>query len=394
MMKLDTILAQGGSRFDKQTGAVSTPVYQSSTYQHPSIGKNYGYDYSRSENPTRLSLEQTIALAEGGAQGYAFSSGMAAVASLFMLLRPGDHVVCCDDIYGGTYRFFEQYVEECGIVIDYIDPTDLNAFKEAINDKTKMIFIETPSNPMMKITDIKGVGKIAKEKGILFVVDNTFMSPYLQRPLEMGADIVLHSGSKYLGGHNDVIAGLIVTKTEELGEKIYFYLNCAGAILAPMESWLLLRGMKTLSVRMQRAEQNATALAHWLQEHPQVEKVFYPGLSNHPQHALAEKQQDGFGAMLSFSVKDPKLVPAILHKVKVFIFAESLGGVESLITYPLTQTHGDIPSDVREKLGITDTLLRVSVGIEDINDLKNDLNQAMEQTGDDYALRNEDLTYR
>ncbi len=394
-MKLDTILAQGGSRFDKQTGAVNTPIYQTSTYQHPSIGKNYGYDYSRSGNPTRLSLEQTIALAEGGAQGYAFSSGMAAVASLFMTLRPGDHVVCGDDIYGGTFRFFNKYVAECQIAIDYVDSTNLHAIEKAVNENTKMLFIETPSNPMMKLTDIKAVGKIANKNKILFVVDNTFMSPYLQRPLEMGADIVLHSGSKYLGGHNDVIAGLIVTKTDELGEKIYFYLNGAGSILAPMESWLLLRGMKTLGVRMNRAEQNAQALAEWLKLHPQVVKVFYPGLEEHPQHQLAKKQQKGFGAMLSFRVKDAKMVPAILHRLKVFIFAESLGGVESLMTYPLTQTHSDVPPDVREKLGITDTLLRVSVGIEDIGDLKADLEQALQPlTGDDYALRDDDLTYR
>ncbi|MFZ3172609.1 MAG: PLP-dependent aspartate aminotransferase family protein [Carboxydocellales bacterium] len=377
-MKLETRLVQTGVKWDTRTGAVSMPIYQSATFQHPRLGESTGFDYSRSGNPTRQVLEEAIAAAESGQRGLAFASGMAAITTLLYLFRPGDHLIVSDDLYGGTYRLFEQIFNNFGLEFTFVDTSDLTAVEAKLKQNTKAVFIETPSNPLMKITDIRGITTLAKSKNLLTIVDNTFMTPFFQRPLELGADIIIHSGTKYLGGHNDLVAGLLVTGDQALGDKLYFYQNATGAILGPQDCWLLIRGLKTLGIRLERQQENALLLAQRLQQHLAIEQVFFPGLADHPGHQLHLSQATGYGGMLAFKVKRPELVPRILERIKLIAFAESLGGVETLITYPTVQTHADIPQEIREAKGISNTLLRLSVGIEAVGDLIEDLEQAIE----------------
>jgi cystathionine gamma-synthase len=375
--KIETTAVHGSKGFDPVTGAISFPIYQSATFRHPGINESTGYDYSRLQNPTREELEGTVAKLEGGYSALAFSTGLAAITAVMSLFKSGDHVVVSDDLYGGTYRLFKDIYVHYGIEADLIDTTNSDNIKKYIRNNTKAIFIETPSNPMMKVTDIQEVSRIAKEHGLLLIVDNTFLTPYFQKPIELGADIVLHSGTKFLGGHNDTLAGFAVVSNEELNTKLRFYQKSTGAVLAPFDSWLILRGIKTLHIRMKRQEENALEIAKWLKEHEAVDKVYYIGLPDHEGYEVSKKQGSGFGAMISFTVKDKDLVPRILKSIKVITFAESLGGVESLMTYPKLQTHADIPQEVREDIGITDYLLRLSVGIENIEDLIEDLQNAL-----------------
>ena len=373
MEKLETILAQAGSRWDVRTGAVSMPVYHSSTFRHPALGQSTGFDYSRTSNPTRLVLEELLAKIDGGVRGFAFASGLAAIDAVIRLFQPGDKILATEDLYGGTFRLFEKLFRPYGIETVYVNTADTAAVAAAFDARTKAVFLEVPSNPLLNVADIRAIAEIAKKHGALTVVDNTFMTPFWQRPLELGADIVVYSGTKYIGGHDDVVAGLVTTNRAELAEKIGFVQNAAGAILGPQDAWLLLRGLKTLPLRLERQAANAQHLAEWLARHPRVTKVFYPGLVAHPGHAVQKKQASGFGAMIAFEVADPARIPQILAGVKVFLFAESLGGVESLITFPVAQTHADIAPEIRARLGISDRLLRLSVGVENVADLERDL---------------------
>ncbi len=374
---MNTRVVHGCKGYDPQTGAISIPIYQSATFRHPGLYQSTGYDYSRLQNPTREELENTIAALENGRYGLAFSTGMAAVSAVVHLFSPGDHIIVSDDLYGGTYRLFEEIYSKYGLEFSYVDTSNPDEIIKALKVNSKAFFIETPSNPMMKVADIRAISKLAKERGMLHIVDNTFLTPYYQRPLELGADIVLHSGTKYLGGHNDTLAGLVVVNDDILSEKLKFTQKSEGAVLAPFDSWLILRGIKTLAVRMERQQQNAIQIANWLKTQKNVLKVFYVGLPEHEGYEISKAQASGFGAMISFYVRDKTLVEQVLERVKVIIFAESLGGVESLITYPAVQTHAAIPEEIRNKLGVTDTLLRLSVGIEDVNDLLADLEQSL-----------------
>ncbi|HWR43918.1 PLP-dependent aspartate aminotransferase family protein [Sporomusa sp.] len=379
-MKFATKVVQAGLVTDKTTGAISTPIYQTATFRHPELGRSTGYDYSRTQNPTRKAVEEAIAVLEDGHAGFAFSSGMAALTSVLMLYRPGDHIIITEDCYGGTYRILDKMFTQFGLTATFVDTGDITQVQQAILPATKAILLETPTNPLMKIADIKAIVDLARkssETPIHVIVDNTFLSPYFQRPLALGADIVVHSGSKYLSGHNDLICGLVVAKDAALCERIGFVQNAAGAILGPQDSWLLLRGMKTLALRLRQHEENALAVAKWLTSHPSVTKVYYPGLPDHPGKEIQDAQATGYGGMLSFVVDHPRLPAQVLRKVKVLQFAESLGGVESLITFPAIQTHADIPADIRQRLGISDCLLRLSVGIEDVEDIIEDLAQAL-----------------
>jgi cystathionine beta-lyase/cystathionine gamma-synthase len=376
-LSIETILAQAGSRWDDKTGAVSMPVYQTATFRHEALGKSTGYDYSRSGNPTRTVLEETVARIEGGAQGLAFSSGMAAIDCILRLFRPGDTIVASADPYGGTFRLLDKVYREIGVDIVFVDTSDIGLVRKALDKRPKAILVESPTNPLLKVADIRAIAHAANERDVLFVVDNTFLTCWFQRPLALGADVVIYSATKYLSGHNDVLAGLLVTKSKELGERLYFYQNSVGAVLGQWDCWLVLRGLKTLPLRLDRQQQNARAIAEWLDNRPQVARVLYPGLENHPSHGLLKSQASGFGSIVSFEVKDPGIVPHILEAVKVFLFAESLGGVESLITFPAAQTHADMGPEVRDKLGINDCLLRLSVGIEAEEDLIADLAQAL-----------------
>lgn len=376
--RLETLITQAGSAHSDPTGAVSVPIYQTAIFRHPGPGRSTGYDYSRSANPTRTALEQAIAQLEGGKRGLAFASGMAAITALAMLFRSGDHLVVSDDLYGGTYRLFEQVLTPLGISATYVDTSDPGAVESAIRlDATRAIFVETPTNPTMKISDLSALAGLARDRGLLTLVDNTFMTPYLQRPLELGCDVVVHSASKYLGGHNDLIAGLLVAREAALGEQLAFLQNATGGVLGPQDSWLLLRGMKTLAVRLDRQQQNAARIADWLSKHPGVERVCFPGLAGHAGADVHSRQASGPGGMVAFYLRDPAMVPEVLAKVRVISFAESLGGVESLITFPAVQTHADVPVEVRERLGVNDRLLRLSVGIEAVEDLIADLEQAL-----------------
>ena len=376
-MKFQSKVVQAGVKTDEKTGAISTPIYQTATFRHPELGRSTGFDYSRTSNPTRLALEQTIADLEGGAGGYAFSTGMAAVTAVLMLYRTGDHLIAVEDCYGGTYRVLERIFSQFGVTVSFVDGSCLTEVAAAIRPNTKAILIETPTNPLLKIVDVRKIVKLAKQHHLQTIVDNTFLTPYCQRPLELGADLVIHSGTKYLGGHNDVLSGLVVAKEPELAERVRFIQNSTGAVLSPFESWLLLRGIKTLAVRMDRHNHNALIVARWLTQHPHVKRVYYPGLPDHPGRAVHESQASAYGGMLSFVVDDSRLVPQVLKRVELIQFAESLGGVESLITFPAVQTHADVPVDVRERLGISDCLLRLSVGIEDAQDIIDDLAQAL-----------------
>jgi cystathionine beta-lyase/cystathionine gamma-synthase len=372
-MKQATLLAQAGSRWDTRTGAVSMPIYNSSTFRHNGLGNSTGYDYSRTANPTRCVLEELIAQMEGGVRAFAFASGLAAIDAVIRLFKPGDKLLVTEDLYGGTFRLLEKLVRPLGIETIYINTTDIALVKKTLKEGIRAVFLESPSNPILNIADIQKIAAAAKDYGALTIVDNTFLTFYNQRPLELGADIVVYSASKYIGGHDDVIAGIAVASNQELAEKIAFLQNAAGAVLGPNDSWLLLRGIKTLPLRLEKQQQNSQALAEWLEKHSRIMRVYYPGLPNHPGHKLLKRQASGFGAMISIEIEDARRIPDILANVKVFIFAESLGGVESLITYPAVQTHADIEPAVRERLGINDRLLRLSVGVEDFDDLQKDL---------------------
>ena len=359
------------------TGAVSFPIYQTSTFRHIELGKSTGFDYSRLLNPTRQELERTVAMLEEGEYGFAFSSGQAANMALFTWLNPGDHLILMDDLYGGTYRIATTIFGKYGIEYDFVDMSDIEAVKAKIKPNTKMLFIETPSNPLMKVADIAALSELAHKNGAISVVDNTFLTPYFQRPLTLGADVVVHSGTKYLGGHNDILAGFAIVNDPELAEHFKVQTKSHGNQLAPLDSWLLIRGIKTLHLRMDRHNENAYKVAHWLRNHPKVEKVYYVGFEDHPGYEITKKQTSGFGGMISFAVDSEETVKKIFNNIEMIIFAESLGGTETLVTYPTTQTHEDTPLDVKEALGITTKFIRISIGIEDVNDIINDLDQAM-----------------
>lgn len=376
-MRAKTKLIHGGIVGDATTGAVSTPIYQVSTYKQQSVGQFNGYEYSRTGNPTRHALEVLISDLEGGKAGFAFGSGMAAISSVMMLFSKGDHIVLTDDVYGGTYRVITKVLNRFGISATFVDSSDITKVDEAIKENTKAIFLESPTNPLLKITDIEAVTKLAKEKGLLTIVDNTFMTPYFQRPIAQGADIVLHSATKYIGGHSDVVAGLVVVATEKLAEDLHFIQNSVGAILGPQDSWLLIRGIKTLGLRMEEHNVNAQKIAEFLDGHAAVGKVYYPGLKTHPGRELMTRQATGFGGMISFDVGSEKKADELLAKLRYFTLAESLGAVESLISIPARMTHASIPRERRLQLGITDGLVRISVGIEDVEDLLEDLAKAL-----------------
>ena len=364
---------------DKLTGAVSTPIYQTSTFVQEGPGVNKGYDYARSNNPTRKVLEDLIANLENGSGGYAFASGLAAIDAVLKLLKSGDEILAVDDIYGGAFRLFTHIYEKFGIKITYIDTTEVENVSEFITLKTKLVWLETPTNPTLKISDIKAISTIAQEFGALVVVDNTFASPVLQKPLKLGADIVIHSATKYLSGHSDVIAGLVVTKTEKLGEQIKFIQNASGGILSPQDSWLTIRGVQTLGLRIEKQCENAFAIARYLTSCEIVDKVHYPGLSGHKNHEVAKRQQSGFGGIVSFSLKDDNAFAAIkfVKATKLFQLAESLGGTKSLLCHPATMTHKSTPQDIRRKAGVQDSLIRLSCGLENAEDLVNDIDQAL-----------------
>jgi len=377
-MEFDSKVVHGALGCEPLTGAVSMPIFQTATFRHEELGKSTGFDYSRLSNPTRLELERTMAILEGGIEGFAFSSGQAANMAVFSLLEPGDHVILSDDIYGGTFRIIDSVFGKYGIKHTYVDMSDLEAVKSVITPDTKMFFVETPTNPMMKVADIAKIAEIAKSIKALLVVDNTFLTPYFQKPLKLGADIVTHSSTKYLGGHNDTISGIVVVKdSQELAEKIHVHIKSHGSQLAPLDSWLILRGIKTLTVRMDKHNSNAMKVATWLRSQKKVKEVYYVGFEDHKDYAVTKKQTSGFGGMVSFSVDSPETVKKILKGIDMIMFAESLGGTESLITYPTTQTHEDTPKDIKEKLGITEEFLRMSVGIENPDDIILDLDRAM-----------------
>jgi cystathionine beta-lyase/cystathionine gamma-synthase len=375
-MNIATQAVQIGLEWDSRTGAVTVPIYQTATFRHPELGQSTGYDYSRSGNPTRQALEAGIARLDGASRGFAYSSGMAAITSILLLFKQGDHLIVTEDLYGGTYRLFEQIFSQYGLEFTYVDTSDSRLVEEAIRPNTKGFFVESLTNPMLKVADIRALAAISKKRGLLCIVDNTFLTPYLLKVLDLGADIALYSGSKYLSGHNDTICGLVTVKDPELAERVYFLQNGAGAVLGPQDSWLTIRGMKTLSIRLDRQQQNALRIASWLKSNPQVSRVFYPGLEDHPGHGLMKEQGRGFGAMIAFEVHSPELVKKLLLKTELISFAESLGGVETLITFPAVQTHADIEPEKRELLGINNRLLRLSVGIEDVDDLIADLQNA------------------
>lgn len=378
-MNLRTKMIHGGISTDETTGAVSVPIYQVSTYEQIALGQPKGYEYSRSGNPTRFALEELVKELEDGVKGFAFSSGLAAIHAVFSLFKNGDHVLIGDDVYGGTYRLLSQVFSKQGISFSIVDMQNLPAVAENIQENTVAFLLESPSNPLLKITDIHALATLAKEHHLLTIVDNTFATPYHQQPLNLGADIVVHSGTKYLGGHSDVVAGLAVTNQSELAEKIAFLQNAIGSVLGPQDSWLLQRGIKTLALRMDAHEKNAFAVAHFLNAHPAVAKVYYHGLATHPNHEIAKKQMTGFGGMVSFELKEEKLTKPFVESLKLFTLAESLGGVESLVEVPAIMTHASIPAEQRKKSGISDGLVRLSVGIEAEEDLLNDLQQAFEQ---------------
>ncbi|MGB0885745.1 MAG: cystathionine gamma-synthase [Chitinophagales bacterium] len=378
-MKFGTKAIHAGVKPDPATGAIMTPIYQTSTYVQEAIGVNKGYAYSRSGNPTRNALENSIAALENGSYGACFGSGMAAIDCVLKMLKPGDEVISTDDLYGGSYRIFKTIFEKYGIKFHYVNMLDVKQVESKINQNTKLIWVETPTNPMMNIIDIKAIAKLCKNKKIILAVDNTFATPYLQKPLELGADIVMHSVTKYLGGHSDVVMGALVTKNDDIAKEMYHIQNASGAVTAPMDSFLVLRGIKTLHLRMQRHCENGAKIAAFLNEHPKVENVYWPGLKTHKNHLIAKEQMSNFGGMISFSLKGNNIEDAkkIVTSTKYFVLAESLGGVESLIGHPATMTHASIPKNVREKSGIVDSLIRLSVGVEDVTDLIEDLNNAL-----------------
>jgi O-succinylhomoserine (thiol)-lyase len=377
-MKFSTKAIHAGQEPDPTTGAIMPPIFQTSTYAQNGLGDHKGYEYSRSHNPTRTVLEECIAALEDGKFGLAFASGMAAETAILSLLSAGDHLVACDDLYGGSYRIFERVMRRYNVETSYVPASNIAAYEQAIRPNTKIIWLETPTNPLLRLIDIQAIAEIAHRHNILVVVDNTFASPYFQQPLKLGADIVVHSTTKYINGHSDVIGGALVLNNEEVYESIKFYENAAGNVPSPFDAWLTLRGIKTLAVRMRQHDENARTVAKFLAEHPRVEKVYYPGLPSHPDYELAKRQMSGFGGMVSFQFKGVYAdVDKLVRRFKVISLAESLGGVESLVCHPVSMTHGSIPKEIREARGLTDTLLRLSVGIEDAEDLLADLQQAL-----------------
>jgi cystathionine beta-lyase len=378
-MKTGTKFIHAGMEPDPSTGAIMTPIYQTSTYVQEAPATHKGYEYARSQNPTRAALEAAYAAIENGKFGLAFSSGVAATDAVIKLLSPGDEVICGNDMYGGTYRLFTKVFEKFGIRFHYVNMQDVNNIRQYINANTKLIWAETPTNPLMNICDIAGLASIAKEHKILLCVDNTFASPYLQTPLDLGADIVMHSATKYLGGHSDVIQGALMMNSQELKDQLYFIQKSCGAVPGPMDCFLVLRGIKTLHLRMQRHSENGRQIAQWLQTHPKVGKVYWPGFEDHPNHVIAKKQMRDFGGMISFELKNDSVEEAkrVLSSTKLFSLAESLGGVESLINHPASMTHASIPREERIKNGLSDSLIRLSVGVEDAEDLMEDLQQAI-----------------
>ena len=375
--QLATQLVQLGVGHDQKSGGISFPIYPSATYRHPALGESTGYDYTRSGNPTRQLLEESCAQLDGGARGLAFASGMAALTTLFLHFDHGDHLIVSQDLYGGTYRVLEQIFTKFGLNVSYVDTRDCALVATAVTPTTRALLVETPGNPLLGVADLQALGELCRAKNLLFIVDNTFLTPVLQRPFDFGADICVYSATKYFGGHNDLCAGVLVARTPEMGERLYFLQNSTGAILPPQDCWLLLRSLKTLALRLERHCANALKLAYWLQGHPKVKAVYYPGLETDPGYELSCRQTHGFGGMLSFRVDTPARARHVLKKIRLISFAESLGGVESLLTLPSVQTHGDIPETERQRLGICDSLLRLSVGIEDVADIMNDLEQAL-----------------
>lgn len=376
-MGFSTIAIHAGNDPDSATGAVSVPIYQTSTYAQDGLGEHKGFEYARTQNPTRSALEANIAALEGAKFGFAFASGMAAIDATLKLVVSGDHVLLGDNTYGGTFRLFDKVLKHYGIEFDLVDTTDISSVEQSFKPNTKMVFVETPTNPVMSVTDLKAVSELAHARGAKVVCDNTFMSPYLQRPIDFGVDIVVHSTTKYLNGHSDSVGGFVALNDERDAEHVQFIQNSVGAILSPFDSFLVLRGTKTLAVRMDAHDKNGREVANFLTEHPKIQKVYYPGLASHPQHELAKKQQSGFGGMVSFETGSLENAKAVLENVRLCTLAESLGGVETLISHPASMTHASVPADKRESLGITDGLVRISVGIEDVEDIIADLDQAL-----------------
>lgn len=377
-MGFSTDCIHAGQEPEPVTGAVSVPIFQTSTYVQPRLGEHKGYEYARTKNPTRSALEANLAALERGKHAHCFASGMSATDTIFRMLKSGDHVVAAENMYGGSYRLFSKVYEKFGLQFTYVDTSNLDAVRGAIQPDTKILFLETPTNPMMTISDIAGCSAIAHEKGVLVVVDNTFCSPYLQRPIELGADLVIHSTTKFLNGHSDSVGGVVISNSDEIAEQIGFLQNAVGAILSPFDSWLVLRGVKTLAVRMKRHEENGMAMANYLANHPKVKKVNYPGLPEHPQHELAKRQMNGFGALISFELGSLENAAAFLNRVRLCSLGESLGGVETLISHPESMTHASVPIETRKRLGISPGLVRISVGIEEVEDLIADVENAFD----------------
>ncbi|MBS1154546.1 MAG: cystathionine gamma-synthase [Proteobacteria bacterium] len=377
MPKIETLLAQAGRCQDARTGAISTPIYQSATFEHPALGQSTGFDYSRSANPTRSVVEQTIAALDHGCAGFAFASGLAALNTVFSLFSSGDHLVVAEGCYGGSSRLLDQVFSRFGLSVSYVAVTDTAAYQAAIRPNTRAILVESLSNPCLHVPDLPALAALARQHNLLFIVDNTFLTPFWLKPLDLGADLVVHSASKYLGGHNDVLAGLVSVRDPALAEKVAYLQNAIGAVLGPQDAWLLLRGMKTLALRLERQQQSAQRLADWLTRQPQVRKVLYPGLSQHPGHDRLQQQASGFGAMISFELANQEAVARLIERLNYIAYAESLGGVESLITVPAIQTHANLPVVERARLGVGDALVRLSVGIEAAEDLQTDLAQAL-----------------
>jgi cystathionine beta-lyase/cystathionine gamma-synthase len=376
-MGFSTDAVHAGQEPDPVTGAVTTPIYQTSTYVQEGLGKHKGFEYARTQNPTRIALEKNVAVLERGTEGFAFGSGMAAISAVTHLLKSGDHVVASSNMYGGTFRLFEQVTRGFGVDFDYVDTSDLNATEAAFRRETRLFFVETPTNPSMIISDLRKLAQLARSRGALLVVDNTFMTPYFQRPLELGAHLVVHSTTKYLNGHSDMIGGVVVSNDPKASERLRFLQNAVGAVPGPFDCWLVLRGIKTLAVRMDRHESNARAIAEWLSRHKRLERVLYPGLPDHPGHSLHKCQATGFGGMIAFDTGSIERGAQVLGRTRIFALAESLGGVESLISHPASMTHASVPRVERERVGLTDGLVRISVGIEDLDDLLEDLDQAL-----------------
>jgi len=376
-MGFSTDAIHAGQEPDPTTGAVTVPIYQTSTYVQEGIGRNKGFEYARTQNPTRMALERNVAILEKGSAGFAFASGMASITTVMLMLKAGDHIIVTDNVYGGTYRVFSQVFTKLGLDYTFVDTSNLENTRRSLKPNTRVVYIETPTNPMLALTDLRSTANFCKEHELLMVVDNTFMSPYFQNPLQLGADIVLHSTTKYLNGHSDGVGGVAVVNRKDLAERLGFLQNAAGGILSPFDSWLVLRGIKTLALRMQKHNENAMKIAEYLTHEPKVSKVFYPGLSSHPHHELARKQATGFGGMISFDVGGLDNAKKVVESVRIFSFAESLGGVESLIGHPVTMTHASVPIEKRNEMGLTDGIIRLSVGVEDVEDLVNDLKQAL-----------------